>query len=67
VVLPEQSGPDMARQIRKTRPGMKILFMSGYADERIPLDQEGVHFLSKPFTPSVLARRIRGVLDHREN
>lgn len=63
VVLPGQSGPDIAMQIRKTCPAMKILFMSGYADERIPLDQEGVHFLAKPFTPSVLARKVRGALD----
>ena len=66
VVMPGQSGLQLARQIAADRPLVKVLFMSGYTDEAIVrhgLLDPGSNFLQKPFTPAVLARKVREVLD----
>ena len=68
VVLPDLSGPTLASKVRDVRPEIKVLFSSGYTARAITdhgvLDA-GVEFLSKPFTPSSLARKIRDVLERR--
>jgi len=66
VVMPKMSGPELAQQMAPLRREMKVLFMSGYADDAIV--QHGVFdsnagFLQKPFTPDVLARKVREILD----
>jgi PAS domain S-box-containing protein len=66
VVMPGISGLELARRLAPLRPKMKVLFMSGYTDDAIT--RKGVlgpdaAFLQKPFTPEVLARRVREVLD----
>ena len=66
VVMPGQSGLQLARQLATERPQMKVLYMSGYTDEAIVrhgLLDPGTNFLQKPFTPTVLARKVREVLD----
>jgi two-component system cell cycle sensor histidine kinase/response regulator CckA len=66
VVMPGQSGLQLARQVAADRPLVKVLFMSGYTDEAIVrhgLLDPGSNFLQKPFTPAVLARKVREVLD----
>lgn len=66
VVMPGMTGPDVARQLATARPTMKVLYLSGYADESIVrhgvLDS-GVAFLQKPFTTELLARKVREVLN----
>lgn len=66
IVMPGMDGRQLARRIGAIKPRVKTLFMSGYtADvvtQRGVLD-EGVHFLSKPFTRRELARRVRKVID----
>ena len=66
VVMPGQSGLQLARQLAPGRPNMKVLFMSGYTDEAIVrhgLLDPGTNFLQKPFTPAMLAKKVREVLD----
>ena len=66
VVLPEMTGAVLAKQAHALRPDLKVLFTTGYARNAIVhhgrLDP-GVELLSKPFTYSDLARRIRDMLD----
>ncbi len=66
VVMPGMSGAELAKHISEILPGIKILFTSGYAREEIYHDgvlDKGIHFLSKPYTPLALARKVREVLD----
>jgi PAS domain S-box-containing protein len=66
VVLPEFSGPELAREITEAQPSVRVLFVSGYTDDAITQHgvlEPGSPFLQKPFTPTSLARKIRDVLD----
>ena len=66
VVMPEMSGPELASRLRADYPGMKVLFMSGYADDtRVQhgLSNRDIEFLPKPFTWDGLVRKVREVLD----
>src|SRR6266850_1561289 len=66
VVMPGASGRELARQLEKTRPRTKVLYVSGYTDDAIVhhgMLEPGLNFLQKPFTPATLARKVREVLD----
>jgi len=66
VVMPGISGPDLAQHLVAGQATMKVLLVSGYADD-VVAKRGGLEgrtaFLQKPYTGSVLARRIREVLD----
>lgn len=69
VVLPGLSGPKLAHQVAARHPHIKVLFVSGYTADAIMhhgVLESGVEFLSKPFTPSVLATKVRATLDREE-
>jgi FixJ family two-component response regulator len=64
--MPELGGQAAAAQISLRNAIMKVLFISGYTDSAIVHQgrlEEGVAFLHKPFTPAVLTRKVREVLD----
>ncbi|HMD69759.1 MAG TPA: PAS domain S-box protein [Bryobacteraceae bacterium] len=65
VVLPGMNGKELSERLRKTRPDLKVLFISGYTADVIAdhgvLDR-GVEFLRKPFSPEELAAKVRDVL-----
>lgn len=66
VVMPGHSGPDLAAELTRRRPDLKVLYMSGYTDTTIVqrgILNPGTSFLQKPFTPDALARKVREVLD----
>jgi PAS domain S-box-containing protein len=69
VVMPGMTGRELAEQAVRLRPDMKVLLMSGYADEitRAGFLHPGVHFIEKPFTSNSLALKIRDVLDHSDS
>lgn len=61
VMMPEMHGPDVANRLKPFRPQMKVMFMSGYVRPG-GLDPTA-EFMSKPFQPDTLVRRVRDVLD----
>jgi CheY-like chemotaxis protein len=66
VVMPESDGAPLIDRLTPTHPQLRVLYMSGYADEAIVRHGvlvEGTPFLQKPFTPDALRRKVRQVLD----
>ncbi|MBL8796810.1 MAG: PAS domain S-box protein [Planctomycetia bacterium] len=67
VVMPHMNGPQLYAQLARLRPGLKVLYMSGYTGGAIAhlgeLEAEAA-FLQKPFPAEVLSRKVREVLDH---
>jgi two-component system cell cycle sensor histidine kinase/response regulator CckA len=65
VVMPQRDGPSLIREVRGRYPGMKVIFISGYAEDdfRESLEREtGIHFLAKPFSLDQLAGKVKEVL-----
>jgi len=66
VVMPGESGRQLARRLGEVRPDMRVLYTSGYSDDAIVhhgMLEPGLNYLQKPFTPATLARSVREVLD----
>jgi DNA-binding response OmpR family regulator len=64
--MPKKNGKEVYEEIKKTRPDMKVLFMSGYTANVIHKQgilEEGLDFVLKPVSPTVLLRKIREVLE----
>jgi two-component system cell cycle sensor histidine kinase/response regulator CckA len=68
VVMPGQNGRELAESIKTLRPGIPVLFTSGYTDgeiERRGLLDPGAAFIQKPLTPAALVRALRELLDQQ--
>ena len=66
VVMPVMGGRELAARLEASRPGLKVLYMSGYTDDAINRHdalESGLSFIQKPFTPDGLLRKVREVLD----
>ncbi len=66
VIMPGLSGPDLAKVLQKDRPGLKVLYMSGYPLSEIRTQAtlpETAEFMTKPIKRAELAIRIREILD----
>ena len=66
VDMPGMNGLELAKKLTAARPTMKVLFVSGYADDIVAQNgsiKPGISVLSKPFAPTALLERVRGVLD----
>jgi PAS domain S-box-containing protein len=67
LIMPGLGGTRLAEALAASRPGVKVLYLSGYTADALArrgvLAGGEIHFLQKPFTPSALARKVREVLD----
>ena len=66
VIMPRRSGPEVFAAIKAIHPGEAVIFATGYSNETASLAdlvERGVAVLRKPYSPSMLSRRVREVLD----
>ncbi|HSV92974.1 MAG TPA: response regulator, partial [Desulfobacterales bacterium] len=66
VVMPRMNGPELAGRMAALRPGIRVLFISGYAETALTHQgrlEPGVDLLQKPFDPGTLAERVRQALE----
>jgi len=69
VIMPSMDGPTLAKRLRQERPDLKVIFISGYTEDRFSrrLDLgSGVHFLPKPFSLKQLAGKVKEVMQEDE-
>jgi two-component system cell cycle sensor histidine kinase/response regulator CckA len=65
VVMPRMDGPSLIRQVRETMPEVKVIFISGYTEDTFRKrldDEQGIHFLAKPFSLKQLATKVKDVM-----
>ena len=68
VIMPQKSGKEAYDRIAKIKPGIKVLFTSGYPADfihREEITEQGLTFVSKPISPTALLKKVREVLDKR--
>ena len=66
VVMPKMKGPEVAKRLTAARPGLKVIFMSGYTRNAVLIQADSgpeINLIEKPFTPEQLCDTIRGVID----
>ena len=65
VVMPALGGVELAERLHQERPDLRVLFVTGYADQRLEqaCADRRAFLQQKPFTPGVLLRRVRELLD----
>lgn len=63
LLMPRMGGHELAKRIRRRRPGTRVIYMSGYSGEALHAVEKAANFLEKPFKPDDLAAFVRKVLD----
>jgi two-component system, cell cycle sensor histidine kinase and response regulator CckA len=68
VVMPQMNGRLLAERFVARQPSLRVLFVSGYTDDQVltTASRTATRFLQKPFTPQILARTVRQLLDGME-
>ena len=66
VEMPEMSGPDLGQELKKTRPDIHVMLMSGGANGNLLVLNYGWAYIQKPFVPTKLVQMINDVL-HSED
>jgi DNA-binding response OmpR family regulator len=65
ILMPEMSGGQLAEELVRRRPGIRVLFLSGYTEDI--MHEHGIKadaaFLQKPFSPSALSEKVREILN----
>jgi PAS domain S-box-containing protein len=70
MIMPRKSGKEAYEEIRRIKPGIPVIFVSGYTADKLQIDdlqEEGVEFLSKPISVTVLIQKVRELLDRGKN
>jgi len=65
VVMPQLGGRALARSLSEQQPSLKVLYISGYNEDQLvhhEIETNDIHFLEKPFTPTVLLTKVREIL-----
>lgn len=68
VMMPRMNGRELAARITALRPGIAVLYSSGYGEDIIARKgvlEAGLHFIEKPYRPSDLLTKVRKILDSR--
>jgi CheY-like chemotaxis protein len=68
LVMPGMSGWQLSQTLRTERPGLRVLYISGYTEDSVAIEEalrHGDGFLAKPFSITDLVRRVREILDDR--
>jgi DNA-binding NtrC family response regulator len=68
VVMPEMGAGELSDQLLQQRPGLKVLFISGYTSDEVVrrgISRKGAAFIQKPFTAEELMRKVRELLEGR--
>jgi FixJ family two-component response regulator len=66
MVMPDRSGGALAGDLHCSKPAVKVIYMSGYTDEKVMRDGAlgpEDHFIEKPFGQELLLQKVRSVLD----
>ena len=65
VVMPGKDGPTVVKEVRRDHPDLKVIFISGYAEDSFRQrlgEDRGIHFLPKPFSLKQLASKVKEVM-----
>ena len=63
MILPGENGGELAARMRRQNPGLRVLFVTGYADQIAVLKDAGEEYLLKPFCSEVLLRKVTELMD----
>jgi two-component system, cell cycle sensor histidine kinase and response regulator CckA len=63
MILPGENGRELAARMRRRNPSLRILFVTGYAEQMIVLKDIGEEYLPKPFCSEALLRKVAGLMN----